>query len=258
MSDNFSYITVPNLDRWQHYKDRCPPWIKLHKAAVLDDYKFTCLQDASKAHLIAIWLLASQMDNSIPMDAEWIARKINATEPVDIKDLIKQGFLEMVQDASIGIADCKQSALAETETETETEIEIEIEIETETETETESKPEIKEEAIVESLKIANFMADTILARDEKYVHLINGKRNKAVKSWAVDIQKINRLDHRDWPEIWKVVKWCLEDDFWCRNILSGSKLRAKFSDLVLKMPARSVVHSDAHGGYAGKGKRIII
>ena len=111
-------LRVPNFEKWQHYKDRTPPWIKLHRD-LLNDYDFSCLQDASKAHLIQIWLLASQMDNAIPADAEWIAKRINATDCVDIKLLIDKGFLEL---ASGVIADCKQDAMRETETETETEI----------------------------------------------------------------------------------------------------------------------------------------
>ena len=114
------FFRVPNLDKWQHYKDRCPPWIKLHRD-ILNDYEFSCLQDASKAHLISIWLLASQMDNKLPADPKWIANKINATDPVNINILIDKGFIEIIQNDSNTLAQCKQSALVETETETETE-----------------------------------------------------------------------------------------------------------------------------------------
>lgn len=112
------YLMVPNLEKWQHYKDRFPPWIKLHRD-LLNDYQFGCLQDASKAHLIAIWLLASQMDNKIPYDSNWISNKINATSKVDIKLLIDNGFIVLVQSASEMLADCKQSAMREREGERE-------------------------------------------------------------------------------------------------------------------------------------------
>lgn len=115
-----SYITVPSLERWQHYKDRCPPWIKLHRD-LLNDYKFSCLQDASKAHLLAIWLLASQMDNKIPNDSCWIEKKINATQPLDLEYLITCGFLDVLLNDSKALADCKQYADGETETEAEAE-----------------------------------------------------------------------------------------------------------------------------------------
>ena len=68
------FLRIKNLDKHQHYKDRRPPWIKLH-AEVLDDYAFGCLQDASKAHLMGIWILASKHANKVPADPEWIAKR---------------------------------------------------------------------------------------------------------------------------------------------------------------------------------------
>lgn len=115
MVSKTGYIKVPNLEKWQHYKDRCPPWIKLHRD-ILNDYKYSCLQDASKLHLLMIWLLASQMDNKIPADEEWIAKRINATNSIKLKELISHGFLEY---DSATIAGCKQVDIVETETETE-------------------------------------------------------------------------------------------------------------------------------------------
>ena len=52
-----NYLRVKNWEKFQHYKDRTPPWIKLYRD-LLNDYEFSCLQDASKAHLMLIWLLA--------------------------------------------------------------------------------------------------------------------------------------------------------------------------------------------------------
>lgn len=121
------YFRVKNFEQFQHYKDRSPPWIKLYNS-LLDDYEFSCLQDASKLHLILIWLLASKLDNRLPLDAKWIANKINATEPVDIDLLLDAGFLVEINDvaeckqaASNALADNKQPAIPETEGETETE-----------------------------------------------------------------------------------------------------------------------------------------
>ena len=87
-----AYFSVKGWEKHQHYKDRAPPWIKLH-VALLEDYEFGCLQDASKAHLLAIWLLASKHDNRIPLDPTWVGRRINASDPVDLDALVKAGFL---------------------------------------------------------------------------------------------------------------------------------------------------------------------
>ena len=119
MSSDMQYISVKHWDSMQHYKDRNPPWIKLHRE-LLNDYEFACLKDACKSHLMLIWLLASQLDNKIPNDPKWIAKRINCTSAIDIKTLIDKGFLAVDSDV---LAGCKQSAMPETETETETETE---------------------------------------------------------------------------------------------------------------------------------------
>lgn len=98
-----SFISVKNFEKFQHYKERCPPWIKIHRS-IFEDYEFECLQDSSKLHLVLIWVLASQCDNKIRADPQWIKRKIGVKGPVDIQVLVDKGFLVMeggcVQDAS--------------------------------------------------------------------------------------------------------------------------------------------------------------
>ena len=115
-----AYFSVKGFEKHQHYKDRNPPWIKLYND-VLDDYEFGALPDASKAHLVAIWLLASRYKNRIPLDAKWIERRINANESVDLNVLASAGFIIVEQGCSETLADRKQDACLETETETETE-----------------------------------------------------------------------------------------------------------------------------------------
>ena len=85
-------ISIKNWETYQHYKDRNPPWIKLHRD-ILTDYEFSVLPDASKAHLVGLWILASQLGNKIPYDPYWIAQKINATEEIDLKPFIDLGFI---------------------------------------------------------------------------------------------------------------------------------------------------------------------
>ena len=124
-----AYIEVIGWGDFQHYKDRDPPWIKLHRK-VLDNYEFSRLQDASKAHLMGLWLLAARHHNQIPADPDWIAQRIGATSPVDIETLVAKGFIkvhgEVEQNASNGLAKCPSRADArsrETEAERETETE---------------------------------------------------------------------------------------------------------------------------------------
>lgn len=106
-----NYLQVKNWDNFQHYKERNPPWIKLHRD-LLRDYEFMCLQDASKLHLMLIWLLASQLDNKIPADENFIKNQIGVSGKINFNELIDKGFLI---DASNTLASCKQSAMPETE-----------------------------------------------------------------------------------------------------------------------------------------------
>ncbi len=105
-------FSVKNFEKFQHYKDRSPPWIKLYNE-LLDDYEFGLLQDASKFHLVAIWLLASRSENKIPYDPAWVARRINASGTVNLDALAAGGFIVVdqplrgaEQDASTPQAEC--------------------------------------------------------------------------------------------------------------------------------------------------------
>jgi len=94
------FLSIPNWDELQHYKDRSPPWIKLQNA-LLEDYNFEQLPDASKGHLLCIMLLASRVNNCINPDPKWIARKIGATSKIDIDGLLESGFLQLNQSLPI-------------------------------------------------------------------------------------------------------------------------------------------------------------
>lgn len=106
-------LTPKNWGEFQHYKDRSPSWIKLHKK-ILDDYKFHCLPLASKALAPMLWLLASEYEQGeIEFNTEELAFRLRMkpqefTEAV--KPLIEFGFFnlkgECLQDASELLAGC--------------------------------------------------------------------------------------------------------------------------------------------------------
>lgn len=114
-------LYVKNWQKFQHYKHRNPPWIRLYRA-LLDDYDFQGLPLASRALAFQFWLLASESDDgSIPAASNVLAFRMHcASTEVDaaVSDLIRLGFLSH---ASNTLADCMQHARPETETETEAE-----------------------------------------------------------------------------------------------------------------------------------------
>jgi len=110
-----------NWDKFQHYRDRCPPWIKLHRD-ILNDRIFASLPIASKALAPLLWLLASESkDGSFNADSEELAFRLHiASKEIaeGLKPLIDKGFFV---DASTMLAPCLQVAIPERERETERE-----------------------------------------------------------------------------------------------------------------------------------------
>lgn len=90
--EQIAYLKIRNWDKYQHYKDRNPPWVKLH-SDILENYEFHQLSDSDRYHAIAIMLLASRTSNKIPYDNKWVASKISSTTKVDLDRLISVEFL---------------------------------------------------------------------------------------------------------------------------------------------------------------------
>ena len=88
-------LTPKNWKKFQHYSDRKPGWIKLHRD-LLDDYAFVRLPLASQALAPRLWLLASEYeDGQITADVDEIAFRLHCTA-VEVGDalepLINAGF----------------------------------------------------------------------------------------------------------------------------------------------------------------------
>lgn len=121
-----THLKVRNFDRFQHYKNRRPPWVKLYNN-LTDDYDFGCLSNASKYLAIGMLLLASRTENHIPNDPAWIARELHYDGDPDLKEVERSGFIEVCgcktcasnslspSKASAPLAARKQTALLEGE-----------------------------------------------------------------------------------------------------------------------------------------------
>ena len=106
---------------FQHYKDRCPPWIKLHRD-LLNDRAFMRLPIASKAIAPMLWLLASESkDGVFDGSLDELVFRLHITEKeyqAGVKPLIDNDFFNVVSGV---LAERLQTAIPETERETETE-----------------------------------------------------------------------------------------------------------------------------------------
>jgi hypothetical protein len=113
-------LTPRNWQTFQHYKDRAPPWIKLHRT-LLDNADYQLLPVASRALAPMLWLLAAEYEGGvITMEFEKIAWRLRMS--LDdftsaLKPLCERDFF----DASEPLAPCKQSAMPEREEEAEEE-----------------------------------------------------------------------------------------------------------------------------------------
>ena len=111
--------------KFQHFKDRRPPWIKLYRD-ILEDPDWHELDGDTAKILVALWLLASEDDEQqgqLP-DARRLAFRLRISETKVNQALTKLShWLE--QDGINTISSGYQDDAPETETETETETEIE-------------------------------------------------------------------------------------------------------------------------------------
>ncbi len=94
---------------------------------------------------------------------------------------------------------------------------------------------VEKEVDAMALKLA---VDFLLDIYSRYQWLENQTVQKKVKKQSEmyeNIEKLHRIDGFDYETIYAVIEWVKNDSFWRSNILSGSKLRKQFSNLLVKI-----------------------
>jgi len=124
-------IKVKDWNKFQHFKDRKPPWIKLYRD-ILDDLEWHELDPVAAKALVAIWLIASENDGELP-EVKKLAFRLRVTEKQAISIVLQLDHW-LIQDDINLISDCYQSDSLEIEIEKET-----YRKETETKKETEKR-----------------------------------------------------------------------------------------------------------------------
>lgn len=120
------FIRIENYRRYQHYKERRPPWVKQHRD-FWTDYDM-CIQNPS-TRLVALFLIsyASEFPNElIPYNISELSRRSSVNRKVverAIDNLVKASFLAITtkNDASRALAGRKQNARPLS-----TEVEVEV------------------------------------------------------------------------------------------------------------------------------------
>ena len=124
-------LIMNNWSSLQSYKDRKPPWIRLHKT-LLDNFEFHGMSVNARALLPMLWLLASEHSDPtsgiIESSIDKIAFRLRMSKKDvvrGIEEIVIAGFIQQKQSCSESVTktlqDCTQTVTPETEAERETE-----------------------------------------------------------------------------------------------------------------------------------------
>ena len=111
-------MRIKNWSKFQHFKDRRPPWVKLYRD-ILDDIQWHELDPLAAKVLVMLWLIASEDDGRIP-DSKTLAFRLRLPESKTKEIIIKLSHWLDQSDIDL-ISNGYQDDLPETERETETE-----------------------------------------------------------------------------------------------------------------------------------------
>lgn len=70
---------------------------------------------------------------------------------------------------------------------------------------------------------------------------------EATEKDFIEINKLHRIDGRDYKTIRAVMQWSQQDAFWSRNIRSAAKLRKQFDTLLI----------GAHADYKNQTSKVV-
>lgn len=114
------YYQIKNWEEFQHYKDRSPPWIKLHRT-MLTSRTWVTASDSERVLAIACMLVAADTNNKIPCDAEYIKRVAYLNEEPNFAALVNRDFIELVDENGKVLADASAPQAKRTKSNTEAE-----------------------------------------------------------------------------------------------------------------------------------------
>ena len=95
---NDSVLTIRSFDKLQHFKKKRPPWVKLYRDLPLD-YPFINLQEDAKLTFVFLTIVASEHDNRIPYDIEFLHKRMAISE-----DTITNGLGELFDTGMVSVS----------------------------------------------------------------------------------------------------------------------------------------------------------
>lgn len=108
------WIVIPKWDEFQHYKNRDPSWIKLHRS-LASDPAWIGLSGHDRAVLVGLWLEYASSNCQVRLDTRSITRRLALrVTTATIERLNHAGFIEV--SASKPLAQCYSRVREEKET----------------------------------------------------------------------------------------------------------------------------------------------
>lgn len=94
----------------------------------------------------------------------------------------------------------------------------------------------------DEFRLSNLLYELIKKNNPKF-------KQPNLNNWCGYVDKMLRIDRRSVADIEAVIRWCQQDDFWHKNILSTDKLRKQFDKLYMNIPrSRNVISFAKTGG----------
>ena len=115
-------IRIKGWEKFQHFKNRRPPWIKLYRE-LLDDMNWYDLSGDDAKILIQLWLIASEdktLRGLLPENIRELSFRLRINDDNLISSIQRLEHWVEINDINL-ISDCLQDGTPETEIETETE-----------------------------------------------------------------------------------------------------------------------------------------
>jgi hypothetical protein len=91
------FLVIRNWGKYQHYKDRNPPWIKLH-VELMTSMDWVSASDKSRVLMMGLMMLAAKCDNKIPLNKGYIKRVCYLNSEPDFRELLELQFIEQIED----------------------------------------------------------------------------------------------------------------------------------------------------------------
>jgi hypothetical protein len=113
-----SLMQIKNWSKFQHFRDRKPPWIKLYRD-ILDDREWHNLEPKAAKTLVMLWVIASEDDGRLP-DEETLAFRLRLSIQQLRNDISRLDHWLVRDDIDLISSEYQHDAL-ERETEKETE-----------------------------------------------------------------------------------------------------------------------------------------